>query len=213
MCMKQFLKACFFILVHSISIKWNNVKATDTGAVASNVQILHKLSKHEQELASEATMNDIEEASPRKIKLKATRTDTVHWPSGLVPYTKEDGFDSDPKRMSATQGAMEYIQKRTCIQFIKRTNESYYAVFNFKVPPNENRPAACGTVGYGIQKDGKTMIRLEHSGCFIGAVPVHEIMHALGFIHEHQRPDRDDYVVVLWKKLAKVESKRYQKVN
>ena len=30
------------------------------------------------------------------------------------------------------------------------------------------------------------------------AVVTHEILHALGVMHEHKRPDRDDFVVIEW---------------
>ena len=32
--------------------------------------------------------------------------------------------------------------------------------------------------------------------CYRHGVIIHEILHALGFFHEHSRPDRDDYVTV-----------------
>ena len=37
-----------------------------------------------------------------------------------------------------------------------------------------------------------------HSGCFAEGLmgPVHELVHALGFVHEHTRPDRDNFISV-----------------
>ena len=36
------------------------------------------------------------------------------------------------------------------------------------------------------------------SGCFQSGLmtPVHELLHTLGFVHEHTRPDRDDFISV-----------------
>ena len=43
--------------------------------------------------------------------------------------------------------------------------------------------------------EGKHRLNLG-SGCVGVGIAIHELLHALGFLHEHNRPDRDDYVIV-----------------
>jgi len=48
-------------------------------------------------------------------------------------------------------------------------------------------------------------VSLQSPGCMWSGVASHEIMHALGFVHEQSRSDRDHYVSVLWENI--IESK------
>ena len=45
------------------------------------------------------------------------------------------------------------------------------------------------------------MVKLASEYCRKKAVIMHELMHALGFHHEMTRPDRDQYVKIIWQKI------------
>ncbi|XP_037795098.1 zinc metalloproteinase nas-8-like [Penaeus monodon] len=39
----------------------------------------------------------------------------------------------------------------------------------------------------------------------------HELLHSLGFFHEHNRPDRDNYVEILWDNISSGQDKNFRK--
>ncbi|XP_034425620.1 high choriolytic enzyme 2-like isoform X2 [Hippoglossus hippoglossus] len=48
------------------------------------------------------------------------------------------------------------------------------------------------------RKGGPQLISLKKNACVVNHVVQHEILHALGFHHEHKRSDRDRYVRINW---------------
>lgn len=40
---------------------------------------------------------------------------------------------------------------------------------------------------------------------------MHEMMHALGFRHEHVRHDRDDYIIIFWGNIKRGRESNFQK--
>ncbi|XP_055643855.1 hatching enzyme 1.2-like [Toxorhynchites rutilus septentrionalis] len=109
----------------------------------------------------------------------------VRWPNATLIYQIEGHFNKT--ELGFIFGAMREFEKYTCIRFRERTDEKAYV--------------SIGNTDYGCWADvgrgeGKTVLNLQ-PGCANALVtPIHEMMHSLGFYHEHNRPDRDDYVEV-----------------
>ena len=59
--------------------------------------------------------------------------------------------------------------------------------------------------------------RLPHPGGHVVEVGIgcvtHEIMHVLGFFHEHNRYDRDQYVKIHWGNIQQGQDSNFQKMS
>lgn len=115
-----------------------------------------------------------------------------------VPYTVDPNFVNGDLLKIAIR---EYAT-RTCIRFVPRTNEKGYVRFN----SDKNYCSSnVGRVGARMQN-----VTLGNNCNVIGTV-LHEMEHVLGFIHEHSRPDRDQFVSVKWKNIKKSDAINFKK--
>ena len=103
-----------------------------------------------------------------------------HWPGAVIPYE----FDGDPTEAERQEvlAAMAEFNLRTAVTFVPRSSEDRYVRI-------ERSPGGSCFVG----GDGN-ITRVVTIGCGPNAT-VHELGHSIGLIHEHQRPDREEWAM------------------
>ncbi|XP_016952794.1 zinc metalloproteinase nas-1-like [Drosophila biarmipes] len=115
-----------------------------------------------------------------------------HWPGAVVPYEIEGAFTRE--ELETLNNAFKEYHNRTCVRFRPRIKEKdYIAIVNKGIGCYSNP----GRVG------GRQEVNYQTPECMIqfGTV-LHELMHAVGFYHEHNRYERDSYVRVVYANIA-----------
>ena len=103
----------------------------------------------------------------------------------IVPYEIDPIIDSIPKYKAALISAFYDLESFTCLRFRLRTREENFLSFvDFG-----------GCWSYVGKVGGKQMVSLG-KGCKTKGKATHEILHAIGFVHEHQRSGRDEFIKV-----------------
>ncbi|TRY71108.1 hypothetical protein TCAL_13681 [Tigriopus californicus] len=121
------------------------------------------------------------------------------WPNGLIPYVIND--DIEPANRDIIISAMDQFEDKTCIRFIPRTTETTYTRFVTK-------RGCTSLLGYSWSPQE---ISLRSPMCMHVGIVMHELMHTLGFLHEQCRPDRDDYVTILWNNIEQDYWRQFKK--
>ncbi|RXG57268.1 Zinc metalloproteinase nas-4 [Armadillidium vulgare] len=117
------------------------------------------------------------------------RSKESRWPNGIVPY--EFGTNFAQNKRPVVLKAMETYHNLTnnCIKFVERTDQKDFVVF---VEKEEGCWSSVGKAG-GRQEINYPQWCIDTFGSVL-----HELYHCLGFLHEQSRPDRDDYVEIVW---------------
>ncbi|MEZ4752463.1 MAG: M12 family metallopeptidase [Bdellovibrionota bacterium] len=105
------------------------------------------------------------------------------WESNEIPYHIDEKLPN-PDRV---REALDQLESQTALKFIPFSGQEDALVF---VRGSEHCYSYLGRIG------GHQPVQLADT-CSAPAI-LHEVMHALGFIHEHSRTDRDEYVKVNW---------------
>ncbi|XP_021924921.1 zinc metalloproteinase nas-13-like isoform X2 [Zootermopsis nevadensis] len=129
---------------------------------------------------------------------------TARWPGGIVPYEMGSFFNNGD--MAMIKAAMDEYHKKTCIRFVPRQPEHKdYLVI-------ESSHSGCwssvGRVG------GPQRVNFQSPGCLstVGT-PIHELMHAVGFLHEQNRVERDKHVVIHWENILPGRENNFDKAK
>ncbi|XP_035223951.1 astacin-like metalloprotease toxin 5 [Stegodyphus dumicola] len=112
----------------------------------------------------------------------------MRWPNKIIPYIIDSSL---AVYTSLILAGMQNYERNTCLKFVPRTTEKNY----IKIFKGQGCYSYVGMINRGEQP-----LSLGNGCQFVGTV-VHELGHAIGFFHEQNRSDRDEYLTIYWENI------------
>ncbi|XP_038615435.1 astacin-like metalloendopeptidase [Tachyglossus aculeatus] len=116
------------------------------------------------------------------------------WPvkDGMVqiPYRLSSKYDQSQRAVILE--AFTDFEQLTCVRFVSHTNENDFV----SITPLAGCFSSVGRSG-GMQVVSLAPLCLQRGK----GIVLHELMHVMGFWHEHSRADRDRYIDISWREI------------
>ncbi|XP_029909423.1 high choriolytic enzyme 1-like [Myripristis murdjan] len=128
------------------------------------------------------------------------------WPKSAdgkvhVPFVISSQFSA--REVSIIERGLFSFHSVSCIRFVKRSNQRDYL----------NIQSLNGCYSYIGRRGNGQNLSLQRSGCVYHDTVQHELLHALGFHHEHKRSDRDQYVRILRGNISPGKEHNFDKIS
>lgn len=113
----------------------------------------------------------------------------IAWNDGIIPYFFTGYFTEE--EIATTREAMAEWESACGVKFIEVLPRSTA----YEIEKDEIRMSWSSTIG---SNNVSNYMSFGYYDSYAYGHILHELGHCLGLIHEHQRPDRDLYVEIIW---------------
>uniref|UniRef100_A0AC35U634 Metalloendopeptidase n=1 Tax=Rhabditophanes sp. KR3021 TaxID=114890 RepID=A0AC35U634_9BILA len=121
------------------------------------------------------------------------------WKDARIPYRLSKLYNFRDR--DTILKSMKIIESVSCFKFVNRAFESDF----LDIAPLDGCYSYVGKIG------GAQTLSLSN-GCIYDFIIVHEILHSIGFEHEHQRYDRDNFIKVRYDNIDQTQLHNFDKI-